>query len=290
MAALGDYEAELLGRPTHGVVGVLVPPRPQFARGSGQFDSNLTFGGLLAPHRVRPPSRDVAQLGDVAQPRRGGPVHAQRVHDVHAVRPRLHEPRGEEGPGAHRRSVPDDPRVLAQRRGGLVETLAVGAPRAQLLAGREPAKGAQRVLVDALGGRAREELGQLGAEAFRVDDRRGRGGVEEGQVPDLVGHAPARARCRRAPLLGRDGGDDGVERALLVAEVCAQPLQVARLLERAGRHGRDPASRSEGTSTTRLRSHSPRPLAWASWRVDAATPSWRRSWMTKLRERSAGSR
>ena len=43
-------------------------------------------------------------------------------------------------------------------------------------------------------------------------------------------------------------------------------------------------------STNRARSHSPRLFAWASWRVDAATPSSSSPWSTKFSERIAGSR
>ena len=47
---------------------------------------------------------------------------------------------------------------------------------------------------------------------------------------------------------------------------------------------------ASGISTTRARSHSPRLLAWASCRVEAATPSSKIPWTTKFRERMFGSR
>ncbi len=54
---------------------------------------------------------------------------------------------------------------------------------------------------------------------------------------------------------------------------------------------RDQSKRpTSGTMTTRARSHSPSALACASWRVDAATPSWSSPRITKLSDRRFGNR
>src|SRR4029450_6908763 len=52
-------------------------------------------------------------------------------------------------------------------------------------------------------------------------------------------------------------------------------------------HRQASGSSAAGMSTTRARSHSPRLLAWASWRGDAATPSCSRPWITKVRQSTA---
>src|SRR5918994_7912282 len=57
------------------------------------------------------------------------------------------------------------------------------------------------------------------AEGVRVDDGGDRGPIEVREVPDLVGHAPARAGGRQAPLLVGQARDDCVERLLLGAQV-----------------------------------------------------------------------
>ena len=71
-------------------------------------------GRLLAvdDEAVRP--RADPDVRDVPQPRRRLPPHAEGVGDVLAVRPRLHDPRGERRRRAHRRPVPGHPQRRVQ--------------------------------------------------------------------------------------------------------------------------------------------------------------------------------
>ena len=68
----------------------------------------------------------------------------------------------------------------------------------------------------------RQQFPAMRLERVRVGHRQRRRRIEVGQVADLVGDRPTRARCGRQPLLGRQPGDDGVEGVLLASEIDGQ--------------------------------------------------------------------
>src|SRR5664280_3830684 len=144
MTTLRDHQTELLGGAANRVVGVFVTPRPHLVLRTDQLEAHGSGGRLLASDLVGPFSRDEAELDYVAKSVRRGALDPQRVGDVGAVRPYLHQPGGEKGARSHRRSVPIDAVVVVQRPRGRGERGRCTTPRGELLARRECAKGTER--------------------------------------------------------------------------------------------------------------------------------------------------
>src|ERR1035437_4496857 len=139
MTTLRDHETALLGGAADRVGGVFVAPRPHLVLRTDHFEAHGPGGWLLASDLVGPTARNEAELGDVAKSVRRGTLDPQRVGDVGAVRPYLHQPGGEKGARSHRRSVPIDAGVVVQRPRGRGERGAVVTPRGELLVRRERA-------------------------------------------------------------------------------------------------------------------------------------------------------
>src|SRR5215207_4551598 len=160
----------------------------------------------------------------------------------------------------------------------------------------------RRLEVGAQGGERGDVVGDgLASHAadppqFAVDDHEhqlvpaGGKGVERAQraveAPRQLGHGQLREA----------GGEDALHLVEQLALPVGQPALTLTIEHRTRpAHRPKPAlhafddggahshrSRLAGISTMRARSHSPRLFACASWRVDAATPSGSRPWITKL--------
>ena len=130
---------------------------------------------------------------------RGRPGH--RVDDVLAVRPALHQAGGQERAQAHRRAVPLDARRRApHRRPRRRARTSVRAPLGQQLGRRHRPEPAERLVLDCGWiGEHRNELVAVGDERIRVAEGQRGGGVEVGEVGDLVEDRPTWARASAAP-------------------------------------------------------------------------------------------
>ena len=280
VSTLGAHQAEVFGGPGDGLGRIGGAEGPRGPRGARERHVDRGRRGLVTADPVRPLARDESEVGDVAEPIGRDEPLTERVRDIGAVRPGLHQPGREERPRAHRSSVPVDPGSFVHGRARPVERRPIGSPAFEHLRGRHRSVLLERDVVEARVFTAHEQLFDAVQIARRVDDRLGRRGVEVGEVSDLVRDIPPRTRCRCSPSFMVQRGDERVEGLLFVDEVVSDLAEFAH----------DSSTRATGTSTTRLRSHSPRPFAWASWRLDAATPSSSSPCTTKLSDRSAGNR
>ena len=172
-------------------------------------------------------SSSVGQLGDMAEPCRWGRRDTERISDVVAMRPGLHEASRQRGNWPHRRAVPPNAGGSWRRRqclnhGGTHDR----EPREHLARFHRREVVAHRVDEVAL---AREFLGCLGREALWIGDRHGLSLVECGQVGDLVEHGPRRRRRQCRPLLWPQRLEHGEEGSGLVLEIVHQlALEVVR--------------------------------------------------------------
>ena len=157
------------------------------------------------------------QMGDGLQPRR--PLHgdSERVGDVDAVRPGLHQAGGGHRGPTHRWAEP-------------VQFAAVGhGPQRGVQVGTGQPPGCQkfgRRQFGRLGGAVVDEGGDRGlgsdhqgVERRLIGDREQRHPVGPPQVPDLMGDGPPRGRRHQRPLLGRQWRDEGVERLALGVQI-----------------------------------------------------------------------
>jgi hypothetical protein len=162
----------------------------------------------------------------------------ERVGDVPAVRPGLHQAGCEERRGPHRRPVPGDSSVAVEASGGFEEVAASDSPAAQQLDRIERPGRFEGDEVE-IGRR----VGRVGQERLQVDGERlwiagGHGGrpVEVPEVPDLVTDGPALALRRAVPDLAADVGDQIIEGGVLSGEVADHLGQFVA----ATWHGRPP--------------------------------------------------
>ena len=166
------------------------------------------------------------EVGDGAQPggRRRG--QAERVADVDAVGPGLHEAGGRHRRGAHRWSVPRQRRARRQGEPG-----PPAAPHVRCATARAglPAAPARRLCcgvhcgAHVLGGSRRS------AEPVRVGRRLQRRVVGPGQVRHLVRDGPPRCRCGRPRHPASDqAGDRVVQRSALGGQVVEQTGEQVR--------------------------------------------------------------
>jgi hypothetical protein len=88
---LGDNEAELLGRTLDRVLRVVGPPAPRVAARSFELKANCAVRRGFASNGVRPLARDKSQLGDMTKSVGRFSGDSERVYDVDAVGPRLHQ-------------------------------------------------------------------------------------------------------------------------------------------------------------------------------------------------------
>ena len=145
---------------------------------------------------------------------------ADRVADILAVGPHLHQAGGEERLGTHRRAVPFDTCVFSERAARALEVVAMEAPLDELLGGGELPEAAECGLVDGqLVLEVLEEFGARDREGTRVVDRQRCRGVEVGEVADLVADGPSGRWGGERPLLRCERGDDMIECLLLGDEI-----------------------------------------------------------------------
>jgi hypothetical protein len=107
-----------------------------------QLDSDRLGRRVQSVSQVAEGPRADPDVRDVAEPVRRFPLRTDRIGDVLAVRPGLHQPRGERGGHAHRRAEPRHPRERIKA-GEYREQFAVGArePFAQQRSGQLPELG-----------------------------------------------------------------------------------------------------------------------------------------------------
>ena len=91
---LRDEQAEVLGAAADPVSRICRTPRPLFAVRAEQFDPDWALRLGQAPDLEAPPERPHSQMRHVPQPGGGPARQPERVNDVLAVRPRLHQPGG----------------------------------------------------------------------------------------------------------------------------------------------------------------------------------------------------
>ncbi len=217
MGALGDEEAEVEGgagdalRRGFGAVG------PRSAGGCRQFDAELLGGRGEAVDGVGEVAGPHPDADHMPEPVRGCAHHTERVGDVLAVGPGLHEAAGGHGGGRHGWTKPGKARAGGCRAQGLLECGAPLPPSGEQLGGSEPG-----ALVGALvhegAGRRERLLGQL-TEAALIRDGEQRGPVRPVQMGDLMGDGPARRGGAPRPLLLAQPGGDAVELVAFLTQV-----------------------------------------------------------------------
>ena len=165
-----------------------------------------------------------------------------------------------------------------------------------------PRRGApvERQIGQSVGGRGRPRRCDRGQQHVRdgvAAEVRTVAGLSRTRPVRLVRRGTRRREDRRGPAtVPRPSRGP---RARSVRHRTAPTRSAPRQFRKAGRNRRRSArwdaggadrqgSTDVGTATTRARSHSPSALACASWRVDAATPSWRSPRITKLSARRFG--
>ena len=163
--------------------------------------------------------RGHADVGDVPEPRSRRAEHADRVRDVLAVRPGLHQPGGDRRCRAHRRPEPWHPcRRVEAREGRQQASPGAVEPVTKLARTKVPVPRGDRVRVLGTAGQTCPDRGKLLATG-----RRGRRGlVEVGEVRDLVANGPARCRGELLPLAVGQPIKDLPQRCGLVVEVGEQ--------------------------------------------------------------------
>ncbi len=224
VAALGDDETEVDRVAADAIRRRGVAPRPLLALGARQRHVHRPAGHIEAARREAVRQRPHSDVRDLAQRRGRRARRAERVGDVLAVRPRLHDARGKRRRDAHVGPVPGHacPRVDGEQ--GLHHRGArVAEPHEQHI-GCEPAVLPCDDLGETIG--MREHRVALGTKAIGVERGTRRGGVEVREVADLITDGPAERRRRPIPVGGGQGIQQAFELTRLGREIAGELLDV----------------------------------------------------------------